>query len=260
MPNKNRFNFTQTDRETGKIQNVGYIDLKESDEAATLYFYGDIVSTTWDCWCMEDKCPQDIADFICSIDNEKPMKIYFNSGGGNVFAGMAIHNILKRHKGYKEGFVDGIAASIATVIMFACDTLTFSSGAQSMIHKPICGCYGNADRFLQIIDELDKCEESMLDIYESRAKEGITREQIKEMVDRETWFTGEGFANYFNVEVADKPAIAACASGYFGMYDNAPEEHRNNTGIVDEVTKKVKSQEIEAAKKALLDDLYMYGI
>ncbi|WP_330594436.1 Clp protease ClpP, partial [Clostridioides difficile] len=72
------------------------------------------------------------------------MNIYINSGGGSVFAGMAIYNMLKRHEGFKTVYVDGIAASIASVIALAGDRVVIPQNAYFMIHKPwigLCGAY-----------------------------------------------------------------------------------------------------------------------
>ena len=137
MALKKRFNFTKKNRRTKKTENVGYLDFVEGEEQGrcSLYFYGDIVSATWQSmFYEEDKCPQDIADFLNQLDGYEEIDIYFNSGGGDVFAGLAIYNQLRRYNGRKVGYVDGMAASIASVIMFVCDELHFSTGAQAMIH------------------------------------------------------------------------------------------------------------------------------
>ena len=141
MAKKRRFDFTKKNKRSGKVENVGYLDLEQDEEQSrcSLYFYGDIVSATWESmWYEEDRCPQDIADFLNQLDGYEDIDIYFNSGGGDVFAGLAIYNQLKRYDGHKVGYVDGMAASIASVIMFACDELHFATGAQAMIHKPLC--------------------------------------------------------------------------------------------------------------------------
>lgn len=141
MGKKRRFDFTKKNKRSGKVENVGYLDLEQDEEQSrcSLYFYGDIVSATWESmWYEEDRCPQDIADFLNQLDGYEDIDIYFNSGGGDVFAGLAIYNQLKRYDGHKVGYVDGMAASIASVIMFACDELHFATGAQAMIHKPLC--------------------------------------------------------------------------------------------------------------------------
>lgn len=218
MAKKRRFDFTKKNKRSGKVENVGYLDLEQDEEQSrcSLYFYGDIVSATWESmWYEEDRCPQDIADFLNQLDGYEDIDIYFNSGGGDVFAGLAIYNQLKRYSGHKVGYVDGMAASIASVIMFACDELHFATGAQAMIHKPLCMAWGNADDFKEVIKQLDLCEDSILDVYEEHMKEGVTRDKIKSFMAKEKWFSGAELAEYFDVEIDDKAAVAACASDYF---------------------------------------------
>lgn len=274
MP-KRRFDFTKRNKRSGKVENVGYLDLEQDEEQSrcSLYFYGDIVSTTWESmWYEEDRCPQDIADFLNQLDGYEDIDIYFNSGGGNVFAGLAIYNQLKRYSGHKVGYVDGMAASIASVIMFACDELHFATGAQAMIHKPLCMAYGNADDFAEIIKQLDLCEDSILDVYEEHMKEGVTRDKIRSFMAEEKWFSGAELAEYFDVEIDDKAAVAACASDFFEKYSHVPEsvkgtatkdivnavlaelENRNNAAA------EAERQRIEAEKQDILSDLDMYGI
>jgi ATP-dependent protease ClpP protease subunit len=263
---KKRFDFTKKNKRTGKTENVGYLDLSIDEEQGrcSLYFYGDIVSATWESmWYEEDKCPQDIADFLNQLDGCEDIDIYFNSGGGDVFAGLAIYNQLKRYNGYKVGYVDGMAASIASVIMFACDELHFATGAQAMIHKPLCMAWGNADDFKAVIKHL--CEESILDVYMEHTKEGVTRDKIKNFMSAEKWFNGSELAEYFDVEVEERAAVAACASDYFDKYANIPEQvsGTDKKDIVDAVIAEMQNRErerIEAEKQEILADLDDYGI
>lgn len=107
MAKKRRFDFTKKNKRSGKVENVGYLDLEQDEEQSrcSLYFYGDIVSATWESmWYEEDRCPQDIADFLNQLDGYEDIDIYFNSGGGDVFAGLAIYNQLKRYDGHKQEF------------------------------------------------------------------------------------------------------------------------------------------------------------
>lgn len=275
MAKKRRFDFTKKNKRSGKVENVGYLDLEQDEEQSrcSLYFYGDIVSATWESmWYEEDRCPQNIADFLNQLDGYEDIDIYFNSGGGDVFAGLAIYNQLKRYSGHKVGYVDGMAASIASVIMFACDELHFATGAQAMIHKPLCMAWGNADDFKEVIKQLDLCEDSILDVYEEHMKEGVTRDEIKSFMAKEKWFSGAELAEYFDVEIDDKAAVAACASDYFEKYSHVPEnikgtdtkdivnavlaelENRNNAAA------EAEKQRIEAEKQDILADLDMYGI
>lgn len=265
---KKRFTFTDKNRKTGEVKNVGYLDFEADGEQGrcSLYFYGDIVSATWESqWCEEDKCPQDIADFLNLLDGYEEIDIYFNSGGGDVFAGLAIYNQLKRYTGHKVGYVDGMAASIASVIMFACDELHFSTGAQAMIHKPLCIAWGNADDFKSVIKQLDLCEESILDVYMEHTKDGVTREKIQNFMAREKWFNAGELERYFNIEIEERAAVAACTSGYFTKYANMPENFKkgDKEELVDAVITEMANREkqrIEQEKAEILEDLDSYGI
>jgi len=262
MPKVRRFDFTKKNKRTGQVDKVGYLDLKESEEKqrCSLYFYGDIVSATWQSmWYEEDKCPQDIADFLHQLDEYEDIDIYFNSGGGDVFAGLAIYNQLRRHEGHKTGYVDGLAASIASVIMFACDELHFASGAQCMVHKPSCISWGNADDFEETIKQLNKCEESILDIYMEHVQDGVTRETIKSLVDAETWMNGNEVAGYFNIEIEEQAAAAACASDFYEKYRNIPEnlQSRQTQNIVEAVIAALDARNREEKEQRNKDDLAM---
>lgn len=89
-----------------------------TDTSVDLYFYGDIVSDWWGTWQEEDQYPEAIKNFLAEAGG-KDLNIYINSGGGSVFAGIAIYNMLKRYTGKKTVCVDALAGSIASVIAFA---------------------------------------------------------------------------------------------------------------------------------------------
>ena len=96
----------------------------QTDDSADIYFYGDIVGNDGDKWWgNDDKCPSDVATLLKECENVSQLNIYVNSNGGDVFAGNAIYNMLKRHKAHKTVYVDGLAASIASVIVMAGDEI-----------------------------------------------------------------------------------------------------------------------------------------
>lgn len=134
-----RFNFAARDRD-GKLKNYGYLDMEnQADGPATMTFYGDIVATeSWP----EDRAPQQIADFLASLAQGQQINLYFNSPGGDAYAGVAMHNILSRWQGRKVAYVDAIAASAATMPLMACDEIHLAAGAEVMLplwqHEP-CG-------------------------------------------------------------------------------------------------------------------------
>ena len=195
-----------------KIKNAGV-------NSAELYFYGDIVSDSWSAWTDEDQYPDNIKNLLKEHEG-KNLDIYINSGGGSVFAGIAIYNILKRHSGYKTVHVDGIAASIASVIALAGDRVIIPKNAFLMIHKPWSHCTGNANDYRKEAEVLDTVEQSILNIYEEHLLEGVSRDTIAEMINEETWLTGEQAAAYFDIEVSDEIQIAACTD--LSGFKNAP--------------------------------------
>lgn len=261
-----RFNFT--DKRNTKP--VGYMEIKnQSEKGAELIFYGDIVSNTWQSsWFTEDKCPQDIVDFLGELAKNEELHIYINSGGGSVYGGLAIYNILKRHKGYKTVYIDGLAASIASVIALVGDKVIIPANAQFMIHKPWSSLWeGNADDFRREAAVLDSCQKAITSVYMEHAQPGITEKQITEMMNKETWLTGAQAAEYFQIEPEEKAEIAACASLYFDKYLNLPvcyqARQMDNTKtdydkIADLAVKKIKQsnrQEMENRKNMILRDL-----
>lgn len=269
----------------GSLKNVGYVEMLAADQEetqepgegtaepeedkVTLNFYGDIVGATWESkWYEDDKCPQDVSDFFNSIPAEKDIDMYFNSGGGDAYAGVAIANIIRRHKGKTRGFVDGIAASSASVILFACDEVYVNIGGQIMIHKPSTIEWGNADDFAAAINRLNQCQSSIVDTYMEKAKEGVTREKINELVNKETWFDATTAQQYFDVQAGSGAAVAACNSEYYGNYKNKPanllsKAEQNTNEIVNIVLAAMRQQENEkreAEKQELLAGLEKYGM
>lgn len=252
-----KMNFTRRNRAKKQIENVGYMEVKDAavGSGIEMYIYGDIVSSEWDKWSQEDTCPQDIVDFLNQIDANADMTIYINSGGGDVFAGIGIYNILKRHKGHIKGVVDGIAASIASVILMACDEIIVASGAQIMIHKPLTIGWGNADEFAKLIEQLDKCQQMITDIYMEKAKPEVTEEEITEKINAETWMSGKDAAAIFDIKIEEKAAVAACTSYMIDKYQHTPEGIKTES-VEDAATKQREAE--EAAE--ILEDLDFYGI
>ena len=181
----------------------------QTETSADLHFYGDIVSSWWGAWDDTDQYPEKVKDFL-DESKGKDLNIYVNSGGGSVFAGMAIYNMLKRHKGYKTVYVDGLAGSIASVIALAGDKVIIPNNAYFMIHKPWVWASGNANELREQADILDTIEEGIMNVYNENLKDGVNIEDVKEMVNNETWLTGEEATNYFNVEISNSIEAVAC--------------------------------------------------
>ena len=200
------------------------IRVKNSAEGAEISISGNIVddqegnSMEW--WWGEGNTggyewTSNIKKQLDAIDDEQPLTIYINSDGGSVAAGVAIANMVARHKGQTTAVVDGWACSVATQIFFAADTCRIPSNAYLMSHKPSCALYGDASDMAKAIEMLDTIQAGLESTYNKAAKDGVTPEQMHEMVEQETWLTGESAAQYFNVDVIEATQTAASVSDAF---------------------------------------------
>lgn len=189
--------------------------------SADLYFYGDIVSDWWGAWTDADQYPEAIRDFLKDQEG-KDLNIYINSGGGSVFASLAIYNMLKRHTGKKTVYVDGLAASGASVIAMAGDEIIVPANAFLMIHRAWDIVSGNAQDLRKCADDLERLDEGIFSIYAENLLDGIDPEEIRQMVEAETWLSGAEAAKYFRVTTGDPVQAVACSSDRLNLYKNTP--------------------------------------
>ena len=139
--------------------------------------------------------------------NSGDIEIMLNSGGGVVNDGIRIYNALMEHDGEVTIYVNGIAASIASVIAMAADKLVMYNNAQLMIHKAWTVAMGNSDDFRQIGEVLDQLDGNIADVYAERT--GLQRNQILAMMGDETYMSAEkavelGFADEIKVMKKDR--------------------------------------------------------
>lgn len=140
------------------------------------------------------------AEFAQELDANKDKQIHcrINSVGGEVFAGIAIHNMLQTHPGGARCTVEGLAASAASVIAMAGSKTTMCRGAMMMIHQPAALASGEASILRKTADVLDQVSASLVAIYQ--AKTGKTAEELQALLDAETWLSAQeavdqGFAD-----------------------------------------------------------------
>lgn len=211
--NLNKFDFKN---ENGEV--IGSLEVREVTAAegapkggskAELFIYDQIGNSKWESW-FGAVVPQQIVSMISGLRKFDNIDLRINSPGGSVFGGYAIANLLKTVPGRKVAYIDGICASIATVIAMACDEIVMPSNTIFMIHPPSCSCGGTAKDFEKQAKILNTIEEGLLDIYEGRAVEGVTRAQIKELVDEETYLSGTEAAKIFNITVTKPSTEARC--------------------------------------------------
>lgn len=187
-------NSTKKEKKEDNIKD--FLNIKNAtDDSAELYIYGDIVSDSWGQWMSEDVYPEFVKDFMINSKN-KDLDIYINSCGGSVIAGFAIYNILKRHNGKITCHIDGIAASISSVIALAADKIVMPENAYLMIHNPWVSISGSSKELREAADSLDVLGKSIKDIYLENSY--MTEEELQLYMDNETWFTGKEASKLFN--------------------------------------------------------------
>ena len=112
--------------------------------------------------------------------------VWINSPGGDCNAAAQIFNMLRDYKGHVTVKIDGIAASAASVVAMAGDTVLMSPVSMMMIHNPSTIAIGNTDDMQKAIEMLDAVKESIINAY--RLKSGLSRNKISQMMDDESWF------------------------------------------------------------------------
>lgn len=185
-----------------KFWNVASIN----DDEGEITLYGDVVSaqpTSW--WTGEPIpgqyiTPEGFMEDLEPIKNKSRITVKLNSCGGDLYTGIAIHNALKSLPGKVNVVVEGIAASAASVIMCAGDTVSVFPGSLVMIHGVSVFLYDamNIQDMKLLMKGMDASERAVAEIY--NAKTGIEVDTLRSMMTKETWFTGreaidKGFAD-----------------------------------------------------------------
>ena len=150
-------------------------------------------------------------DLVAQIkaSKAKEMDVHINSPGGGVFDGHAIYNALKNHPAVVTTHVDGLAASIASVIAMAGDMVHMPANALMMIHNPSNYVGGEADDLRKGADLLDKVKGTIIAAYQQ--KTGLDEDTLGQMMDDETWMTaGEAFELGFADSIDEAAEAKAC--------------------------------------------------
>jgi|TARA_R110000822_G_scaffold3883_5_gene16545 ATP-dependent Clp endopeptidase proteolytic subunit ClpP len=170
--------------------------------------------------------------------------VRINSVGGDVFEGMAIYNALIKHEGKVTVEIEGLSASMASIIMLAGDKVTASENSLIMVHNPSAGVMGESKDLSKRADLLDKMKEQMVSIY--TGKSTLTEKQIVSMMDEETWFTSN---EAMDVGLIDGVTEAIKIAAHFDL-------GKITNNVPDWVTEKYnnnKTNDMEEVKNMLLE-------
>lgn len=238
------------------MRNRFYEFKNQTENSVDLYVYGAITDDKESDW-FSSESDIDLKDFKEALDKlseNSTLNMYVNSPGGSVFAASTMATMLERAKETKKikinAYVDGLCASAASFLIMPSDDIKLYTNSMLMIHKPLSFVWGNADEMQKEIDVLNKIQENvMMPLYMKKAK--VKEDEIRELINNETWLSSEETNEVFNVTLLDcKKECEACVDqDLFKRYKNVPKElkeekdEKETEGQIVPVDEPVEKQE-----------------
>lgn len=197
--------------------NICFKQLAEENKYQ-IYIYDDVEERgnwNWKTWSYDESetSAKYFRDILEKIPENGTIELFINSNGGSVKEGVAIFNMLKRHPAKKMGYVDGVAHSIAFVILQACDHRVMGEGTSALIHEIWVCCCGNAEQLRKEADQLDVLMKSNRALFMQRAK-NLTEEELAQMMREEHILTPDEALQYgFIDEIANRTEVKPINEG-----------------------------------------------
>ena len=154
----------------------------ESDRTISVY---DVIGYDW--WTGEGVTAKRVAGALRAM-GAGPVTVNVNSPGGDMFEGLAIYNLLREHEGEVTVKVIGLAASAASIIAMAGDTVQIARAGFLMIHNCWVMAQGNRHDLREFAEMMEPFDAAMADIYVART--GLDTEEVTRQMDGETWING----------------------------------------------------------------------
>lgn len=170
-----------------------------ANNEAEILVYGEIGADWWG----DGNDPKAFAKELQKID-ATILKVRINSGGGDLFAGLAMYSALKQFKGKVITYIDGLAASAASIIAMAGNEVVMPANAVLMIHNASTMAYGDHNDFRKIADDIETSTGAMVATYVE--KTGLSSDEVKSMMDIETYLSAtealaKGFIDRIDSEI-----------------------------------------------------------
>ena len=204
----------------------GWYTIKALADHADIYIYGDIVSDRWD---ETEVTAKSFIDELNGI-SAPVINLHINSGGGAVFEASAIYTALRKHPATITAHIDGVAASAASFVAMAAESVHMSDAALFMIHNPwlmlmVAGDVKDIERASeQTINMLNAAKEAMLNAYERKST--LSRDDIAQAMDDETWYSAEQAqaAGFVDEIFTGEKLAAAIPPGRFKHPPDTPQQ------------------------------------
>ena len=211
------------------------IQSKASNEVLDVYIFDEIGTFGINA--------QNFIDEIKGFKNS-PLNLHINCVGGDVFEGMAIYNILKKRTAETTVYIEGIAASMGSVIALAADKVVMAENSLFMIHNAWGGAMGEAKELKKTANLLEKISNEIADIYIK--KTNLPYDKVKEMMDEETWLDAIKVAAKYDVSkfknITDKEIKSKLSINLKSK--NMTDELKNwFNGKIEDIITRVKSDD-----------------
>lgn len=223
--------------------------MSADEKSADVFIYGEIVSYQWD---DSDTTASSFKKELDGLGDVSAINLYINSPGGSVFEGVAIHNMLKRHKAAVTVHVDALAASIASVIAMAGDKVVMPKNSMLMIHNPWTFAMGNAAELRKVADDLDRIGGSAFQTYIQKAGNKLSEDKLQEMLDAETWLSADEAYDFGLCDMVEEEnqMAASVSEEMFAKYKNVPKQIVNQQEIQITAEEMAQRQRIIEESKA----------
>lgn len=195
-----------------KIKTMFNFANQEDDKPARLDLYGFVGASYWD----DDEqsvTTKAVNDALANIEGEM-LDVHINSYGGDAFEGIGIYNALKQSNKTINVYVDAVAASAASIIAMAGDTIFMPKNSQLMVHHALTNIYGNADDLQKGIDMLKTMDNSLAQTYMTRFTG--SEDELEELLTAETFLS------------ADEAITMGLADEIVDYEVNEPEKSKND--------------------------------
>ncbi|MFC6292511.1 Clp protease ClpP [Macrococcus epidermidis] len=212
---------------------------KKAQNEAEIYIYGPITNSKWE---DSDVTASDFKEELKALGDVEVINLHINSGGGSVFGGHAIYNMLKSHKAKINVYVDALAASIASVIAMSGDAIFMHENSMMMIHNSWIVTAGNAKELRETADLMEKMDKSSNTAYLNKNSK-VSQDQLEEMLKEDYWMTAQeayelGFADEI---IGANQMAASITEEQLKQYSKVPEavakdvEKVVDTSVIEEI-------------------------
>lgn len=202
-----------------------YLTIKQESKNTTpeMYIDGEIVTDEYE---DTDTSAAGFRNALKSLGDVKNINLHINSPGGSVFEGIAIYNMLKQNSARINVYIDGLAASIASVIAMSGDAIFMPSNSMMMVHNPWVMAIGNASELRKQADDLDQITKSSVQTYLAKAGDKLDEKTLTQLMDDETWLTAQEAVDYGLADEVMEPnkAVASINKQFVSRYRHVPEQ------------------------------------